>query len=84
KNKPRPELQEYIQKKRALDDTVINKLDLQQAIEKLNSDDQKLVVMHYSEDYSYKELAEKLDMAESTVKSRLFEARKKLRCYLNR
>ncbi len=84
KKKPVTLEEEPATKKSALDDSVIKKLDIQQAMDKLSASEQEVIFLHYSQDYSYQEMAEKLGLNVSTVKSRLFEARKKMRVFLAR
>jgi RNA polymerase sigma-70 factor (ECF subfamily) len=51
---------------------------VQQAMLDLNEDDRQLLVLRHWLDRSYAEIGEALGIAESTVKSRLFEARQRL------
>ena len=45
------------------------------AFERLSVDDRALLVMHYRDDLGLREVAERLDVREGTVKSRLSRAR---------
>ena len=51
---------------------------LQQAINELNIDEREIIVLKEFENYSYKEIAEFLDIPIGSVMSRLFYARKSL------
>ena len=55
---------------------------LWEAIDSLSEVNRQVVLMHYFEGYKYKEIAERLRLAVSTVHSRLQEARKHLRTTL--
>lgn len=57
---------------------------LKQAIEKLTLKHKLVVVMKYFEDLSYSEIAEILKINEEKVKSRLFDARKRLKSTLEK
>ena len=52
---------------------------IQQALEKLNVSDRELIVMKDIENYSYKDIAEVLDVPPGTVMSRLYHARKRFK-----
>jgi RNA polymerase sigma-70 factor (ECF subfamily) len=56
--------------------------DVQKALESLPYDYRMVVILADLEDFSYKEIAEILDIAEGTVMSRLFYARKRLQVTL--
>jgi RNA polymerase sigma-70 factor (ECF subfamily) len=49
------------------------------ALMKLSASDRAVVVMRHFSECSYREIAQALDIEEKTVKSRLFEARRRLR-----
>jgi RNA polymerase sigma-70 factor (ECF subfamily) len=51
---------------------------LQQALSELNIDDREIIILKELENYSYKEIAEILEIPVGSVMSRLFYARKKL------
>jgi RNA polymerase sigma-70 factor (ECF subfamily) len=55
---------------------------LQQALMKLSAHDRVVVSLRHFSELSYAEIAEVLDIDEKTVKSRLFEARQRLRVLL--
>jgi RNA polymerase sigma-70 factor (ECF subfamily) len=55
---------------------------LQEALMKLSSRDRVVVSLRHFSELSYAEIAEVLDIDEKTVKSRLFEARRRLRALL--
>jgi RNA polymerase sigma-70 factor, ECF subfamily len=55
---------------------------LNKAIERLNDKCKQVIILKYFEQLSYNEVAKVLDIPEKKVKSRLFDARKLLRSYL--
>ncbi|MGI9550596.1 MAG: RNA polymerase sigma factor [Aurantibacter sp.] len=57
---------------------------LKKAIDILPQDQQVVLRLFYTEDYSLKEIAAILDISVGTVKSRLFHAREKLKTILKR
>ena len=54
------------------------------ALEKLNRRDAEILLLKYTEDWSYKQLAEHLNVSASAVEARLHRARAKLREELTR
>lgn len=52
---------------------------LRKAMAKLSTNDRTVVVLRHFSELSYQEIAQVLDLDEKTVKSRLFEARQRLR-----
>lgn len=63
---------------------LVDRLNLADALQQLASAEQELLVHKYANDCSYEELMEHFSLPLSTVKSRLFEARWKLRAILER
>lgn len=57
---------------------------LRTAIKKLSFDQQMVVRLFYTEEYSLKEISNILDISEGTVKSRLYHSREKLKSILNK
>jgi len=57
---------------------------VRQALERLPRRDAELLLLKYSEDWSYRQMAEHLGMSESAVEARLHRARQKLRSELHR
>jgi RNA polymerase sigma-70 factor (ECF subfamily) len=55
---------------------------IDQALTRLKPDDRAVVVLKHLESFSYEEIADVLDIPVSTVKSRLFTARERLRLTL--
>jgi len=53
-------------------------IDTAEAIQHLDPKHRDVIILHYIEDYSYDEIADKLEVAVGTVKSRLARARAKL------
>jgi len=62
----------------SLDDLI----SLKQALKRLTAEENELIFLRDFENYSYKELAEILDISIDNVKVRLFRVKKKLRKYL--
>ncbi|HUY93030.1 MAG TPA: RNA polymerase sigma factor [Pirellulales bacterium] len=54
-------------------------LDLEQMLESLDEEDRALVILKYSENYSYEELAAIFGLSESACKMRVSRAREKIR-----
>lgn len=52
---------------------------IRKAIERIPRRDAELLLLKYTEDWSYRELAEKMGVSESAVEARLHRARQKLR-----
>lgn len=52
---------------------------IRQAIERLRSRDAEILLLKYTEDWSYRDLAEHLGISEGAVETRLHRARQKLR-----
>ncbi|HBO42632.1 MAG TPA: RNA polymerase subunit sigma-24 [Planctomycetaceae bacterium] len=52
---------------------------IRKAIERIPRRDAELLLLKYTEDWSYRELAEKMGISESAVEARLHRARQKLR-----
>lgn len=61
------------------EERTVARLDLERAMIDLSPEEQQILFMRYTMDLSYEELAAKTGLPVSTVKSRLFEARAKLR-----
>lgn len=76
-SKPVPSLVPPPQK--SLEEKIFEKQFIQDAMEKLSDAEQEIIFCKYISDYSYEELSKMLNIPLTTVKSRLFEARKKLR-----
>lgn len=55
---------------------------VQQALHGLNPEHRAVIVLRHYQDMSYEEIGVILKLADSTVKSRLFEARERLRVHL--
>lgn len=58
------------------------KLDLKAALERMSQSDRDILILREYLGLSYEELADALDLADGTVRSRLFHARKKLKTLL--
>jgi len=59
-------------------DRIASQIDLGRALDKLSSDERKLIALRYSHDYSQPEVARRLDIPEGTAKVRLHRVRKRL------
>lgn len=57
-------------------------LDLKRALEKLDEEERRIVVLRYFEEEKLKTIAEAMDLKVNTVKSRLYRAVEKLRKYM--
>ena len=57
---------------------------LLKAVHKLPSDFQDVIILHYFAELNVKEISEKLDKPEGTVKTNLSRAREKLKGYLSK
>lgn len=57
--------------------------EIQAAIDQLPAHHRAVVVLRYLQDFSYKEIAESLDLPLNTVKSYLYRARQKLQTFLH-
>jgi RNA polymerase sigma-70 factor (ECF subfamily) len=57
---------------------------VRQALQQLPRRDAEILLLKYSEDWSYRQMAEHLGMSESAVEARLHRARQKLRSELHR
>ena len=55
---------------------------VQRALLRLKAADRMMIVLRHFSDCSYREIGETLELDEKTVKSRLFEARQRLRVFL--
>jgi RNA polymerase sigma-70 factor, ECF subfamily len=69
----------------SIEDRIVGKdrsILLEKAIERLNDKCKQVIILKYFEQLSYNEVAMVLDIPEKKVKSRLFDARKSLRSYL--
>ncbi len=55
---------------------------IQAALDRLSADDRAVLTLRHFDELSYRDIAEVLGLEEKTVKSRLFEARQRLRALL--
>jgi RNA polymerase sigma-70 factor (ECF subfamily) len=62
----------------AADQRFEHRIELQDAIDRLEEDHRIVILLHYMEDLSIKDIAEILEQKEGTIKSRLSRARNKL------
>lgn len=71
----KPEFQDLIDSQ---NDDIDLSLTLQELLELLNEDEKSVVILRFYEDYSFKEIAELLDIPLGTAKSILYRALSKL------
>jgi RNA polymerase sigma-70 factor (ECF subfamily) len=57
---------------------IASQIDIGRALDKLSSDERKLIALRYSHDYSQPEVARRLEIPEGTAKVRLHRVRKRL------
>ena len=57
---------------------IATQIDIGRALDKLSSDERKLIALRYSDDYSQPEVARRLEIPEGTAKVRLHRVRKRL------
>ncbi|GAB7054867.1 MULTISPECIES: sigma-70 family RNA polymerase sigma factor [Paenibacillus] len=67
----------------AADQRFENRIELQEAINSLEEDHRTVILLHYMEDLSIKDIAEILEQREGTIKSRLNRARKRLSQFMS-
>lgn len=72
----------YLQEDENVDDRFITIQKLKKAMSTLTGDQQLVLRLFYTEEYSLREIAEILEISVGTVKSRLFHSREKLKTIL--
>ena len=72
----KPEYEEFIGSQ---DEDIPLLITLQELLEQLNEDEKSVVILRFYENYTFKEIAELLDMPLGTAKSILYRALSKLR-----
>lgn len=72
----KPDYEEFIGSK---DEDVPLSITLQELLDRLNEDEKSIIILRFYEGYSFKEIAELLNMPLETAKSRLYRAIAKLR-----
>lgn len=60
------------------------KLSLKQALAQLSSEEREIVILHYCQGYTSKEIAEILEMKDSTVRSKIMRSGEKMRKFLDK
>ncbi len=63
-------------------DRVIDRIDVHRAVARLDIDEQLLIALRYSRDYTQPEIARRLNIPEGTAKVRLHRVRKQLETML--
>ena len=66
------------------EDTVSEKLSLKEALAQLSDEEREIVILHYAQGYTSKEIAEILDMNDSTVRSKIMRSGEKMRRFLQK
>ena len=59
-------------------------LSLKQALATLSDEEREIVILHYAQGYTSKEIAEILDMNDSTVRSKIMRSGEKMRKFLQK
>ncbi len=72
---------EYIASSENHIDQLENTMDFYNMIKHLNYEERLIMILFYNEKYTYKEIGEILKMNESTVKSKLFRAKDKVKIH---
>lgn len=70
--------EKYMVKEESIDNNIVEKTELQRALNILEEDLRLVTIMYYYDDFSIKEISKILDVPVGTVKSRLSRAREKL------
>lgn len=63
-------------------DRVIDKIDLQKAIDNLEIEERTIITMYYSKAYTIKEISQILNINENTIKTKLSRSKDKIRNFL--
>ena len=66
------------------EDNISEKLSLKQALAQLSPEEREIVILHYAQGYTSKEIAEILDMNDSTVRSKIMRSGEKMRKFLQK
>ena len=71
----------YIENRQASDniDMIDSDIDFYLLISKLNYEERIIVILHYAENFTFKEISKILRINENTVKTRLYRAKEKLK-----
>ncbi len=66
------------------EDDIGEKLSLRQALSQLSSEEREIVILHYCQGYTSKEIGEILEMKDSTVRSKIMRSGEKMRKFLQK
>jgi len=73
---------ELVLDSKSIQSSVLDAMDLENAIKQLSSGYREIILLHDVEGYTHKEIGEMLRISDGTSKSQLFQARRILRKYL--
>ena len=65
-------------------DDISEKLSLKQALSRLTPEEREIVILHYCQGYTSKEIGEILEMKDATVRSKIMRAGEKMRKFLQK
>lgn len=66
------------------DEDMSEKLSLKQALARLSAEDREIVILHYCQGYTSKEIGEILDINDATVRSKIMRSGEKMRKFLGK
>ena len=66
------------------DEDISEKLSLNQALSRLSPEEREIVILHYCQGYTSKEIGEILDMKDATVRSKIMRSGEKMRKFLHK
>lgn len=66
------------------EENISEKLSLKEALAQLSDEEREIVILHYAQGYTSKEIAEILDMNDSTVRSKIMRSGEKMRRFLQK
>lgn len=68
----------------AEEEDLTEKLSLRQALSRLSDEEREIVILHYCQGYTSKEIGEILDMKDSTIRSKIMRSGEKMRKFLGK
>ena len=63
---------------------ITEKLSIRQALSRLSDEEREIVILHYCQGYTSKEIGEILDMKDATVRSKILRSGEKMRKFLQK
>ena len=63
---------------------ITEKLSIRQALSRLSDEEREIVILHYCQGYTSKEIGEILDMKDATVRSKIMRSGEKMRKFLQK